>query len=88
MTTATKELWETIPFSYLGINFHSRFLVGSEMYHQIKIVGDGRFIEMNLGALASMTDIKANSKLSFIQSELDKVNHGGTYAFLELGQDN
>jgi len=62
MTTATIQ-WETIPFSYRGINFHSRFIVGGEMYHQIKLVGDARFIEMNLGALASITKIKSNSKL-------------------------
>jgi len=86
MTTATKEKWETIPFSYLGINFHSRFLVGGEMYHQIKLVGDARFIEMNLGALASITKIKANSTLDFIKSELASVNHGGTHAFVELAK--
>jgi len=88
MTTATetKEQWETIPFSYLGINFHSRFLVGSGMYHQIKLMSDARFIEINLDSLASITKIKANSTLDFIKKELANANHGGRVAFIELAE--
>lgn len=73
-------------FQYNGINYISSVDVTSPMYQRIKNMPENLFIQMNLGIIKELINVEYT--LEDIHSELDRLNKGGTYAFLQLGENN
>lgn len=72
-------------FNVNGLNFVSSVDVMSPMYQRIKDLPEQLFIEMNINILTQL--IKPEYTLADIKAELARVNEGGSYAFIELGQN-
>jgi hypothetical protein len=84
----TNTQWVSIPFTAKGINFVSRVDTTHPIYSRIKSLPAGVFEEMNIQAVSEILTVEKTFTLSEIQKELDRVNEGGSYAFIELGENN
>lgn len=71
-------------FDFVGFKFVSSVDVESPFYQRIKNLPEQLFIQMNLNLLSEL--IKPNWTLGEIRKELDKVNAGGSYAFISLAE--
>jgi CBS-domain-containing membrane protein len=81
MTTAT---YTDYPFSVNGVKFISRIYTHSDMAKTIANLPAGVFSQMNQDAVA---DIIGNPSLlsnAELVEELERVNDGGTHAFILL----
>jgi hypothetical protein len=74
-------------FNFKGFNFVSSVDVMSEMYQTIKKLPESIFIEMNLNCLS---ELLANTPMNTesISKELEKINAGGSQAFISLAGNN
>ncbi len=82
MTTTT---YTDFPFTVNGINFISRVYSHSEFLTKINSLPAGVFAQLNQDAV---TDIIGDPSLlsnDELLSELDRVNDGGSHAFILLG---
>ena len=73
------------PFTSHGINFISRVMNNSPMASQIKSLPLSYFQKLNENAV---NDLMGNPSLmtkAEILAELEKINEGGTHAFILLG---
>lgn len=86
MTTQTETNWAVFPITHKGINFHSRVDKNSSVYNQIMALPEGAFVSMNQSMLNELTTINEESTYDEIVDELDRVNQGGSYAFIELAE--
>lgn len=75
------------PFTAQGINFISRVHSHSPWFQAIAKLPAGVFESMNQKAVSELMNLK-NFTLDEIQAELDRVNAGGTHAFILLGDNN
>ena len=75
-------------FNFNGFNFVSSVDVEHPFYQRIKNLPESLFIKMNLEILAELFNVGKTYTLEDINSELDRFNKGGTYAFLQLGENN
>ena len=81
--TNTKD-WEAIPFEVNGVSFISKVNKKSDLGKRILKVPANIFQQMNRGAILESLGNPALMTRSEILSELERVNHGGTQAILEL----
>lgn len=80
------ENWKDFNFKVDGINFISRVNLNSPLGMRIKNLPAGMFEQMNEGAIRSF--VNTGSTLATISEQLKKVNEGGSYAFIMLGDNN
>jgi hypothetical protein len=76
--------WKNFPFTVDGINFNSRVDMDSPMGKRISIVPASIFTQMNEGAILSLINEPSKLTRDELESELARVNAGGSQAFLEL----
>lgn len=76
------------PFTAKGINFISRIHADSPFAEKIAELPEGVFVQMNVQAVNDMLTISKTFTLDEIQLELDRVNAGGSHAFILLGDNN
>lgn len=86
MTTQTQTNWAVFPLTHKGINFQSRIDMNSSVYNQIMALPEGVFLSMNKSMLDELTTINEESTYDEIVDQLDIVNAGGSYAFIELAE--
>ena len=74
-------------FEFNGFTFVSSVDVESKMYQSIKKLPEGVFVQMNLQAL---TELLADTpmEINAIRNRLEKMNEGGTQAFISLGENH
>jgi hypothetical protein len=75
-------------FEFNGLQFVSSVDVASSMYQRIKNFPESLFIEMNLNALESLFRKDMTYSIEDIRSELDRINAGGSFAFIQLAGNN
>ena len=75
------------PFTHNGINYISRFTNDSPFLATVKSMPAEKFIQINQACLNEYLENKTYT-LSEIQSVLDKLNEGGSHAFIMLGENN
>ena len=75
-------------FEFNGFNFVSSVDVMSPMYQRIKNMPESLFIQMNLSLLSELFRKDIPLTKESIHAELDRLNKGGTYAFISLGENN
>jgi hypothetical protein len=85
MTTST---YKDYPFTSNGVNFISRVYDHSPMSKQISSLPAEVFIKLNADAI---NDLLGNASLMTkyeLEQELERINHGGTHAFILLGENS
>jgi hypothetical protein len=84
----TNTTYTDFPFTANGINFVSRIHSNSPFLSQIQSLPEGIFAKMNISAVEDLLTIGKTYTLDEVQAELDRVNEGGTHAFILLGENN
>jgi hypothetical protein len=84
----TNTTYTDFPFTANGINFVSRIHSNSPFLSQIQSLPEGVFAQMNISAVEDLLTIGKTYTLDEVQAELDRVNEGGTHAFILLGENN
>jgi len=84
----TNTTYTDFPFTANGINFVSRIHSNSPFLSQIQSLPEGIFTQMNIAAVEDLLTIGKTYTLDEVQAELDRVNEGGTHAFILLGENN
>jgi hypothetical protein len=82
--TNTITRFALFPFDYKGFNFVSKVEIESSTYPQIVNLPEGMFINMNKGMIDELLTITENTTKAEVTEQLEKINEGGSYAFLEL----
>jgi len=80
--------WKDYPFTAKGINFISRVDTTHPLYQRINALPAGLFEQLNIDAVSEILHLKSEFTLDEIKSELERVNAGGSYAFIMLGENN
>jgi hypothetical protein len=75
-------------FQFNGLNFISSVDTESSFYQRIKAMPENLFIEMNLNLLSNLLRGDMLYSKEAIHSELDRINAGGSFAFIQLGENN
>ena len=75
------------PFTANGVNFISRVFNHSHMAKTIASLPAEIFASLNQDAVSEMLGDPSLLTLEEIQDELDRVNEGGTHAFILLGEN-
>lgn len=83
----TSTTYTDFPFTAQGINFISRIHADSPFLNQIQALPAGVFEQMNIQAVSDLMNLQTFT-LDEIQAELDRVNEGGSHAFILLGENN
>lgn len=73
------------PFTSNGVNFISRVMETSPFASQISKLPEGTFASMNIEAVVSMIGDASLLTTAELLAELERVNEGGTHAFILLG---
>jgi hypothetical protein len=84
MTNAT---YTDFPFTVSGINFISRIYSHSEMLAQINALPKPIFEQMNAEAVREIIGDPSLLTSDELLSELDRINEGGSHAFILLGDN-
>ncbi len=84
----TNTTYTDFPFTANGINFISRIHSNSPFLSQIQSLPEGIFVKMNIQAVEDLLTIGKTYTLDEVQAELDRINEGGTHAFILLGENN
>ena len=85
MTTQT---YTDYPFSVDGVNFISRIYSHSEFLSSVQNLPAGVFEALNIQALQELMGSPKLLTIEEVQDELDRVNEGGSHAFILLGENN
>lgn len=85
MTNAT---YTDFPFTVEGVNFISRVYSNSTFLQTILNLPDGIFSKMNQQAVEEIIGNPSLLNSEELLNELDRVNEGGTHAFILLGENN
>jgi hypothetical protein len=83
----TNSTYTDFPFTVSGINFISRVYSHSEMLAQINALPKPIFEQMNQEAVKEIIGDPSLLTIEELQDELDRVNEGGTHAFILLGEN-
>jgi len=75
------------PFEYKGFNFVSKVEIETNTYTQIINLPEGMFINMNKGMIDDLMTITENTTRDEVLAQLENINEGGSYAFLELDDE-
>ena len=81
------KMYREYQFQFNGFNFVSSVDVESEMYKSIKTLPESIFIEMNLQALTALLE-NTPMTIEAIDKRLERLNAGGSQAFIWLGENN
>lgn len=73
-------------FEFNGYNFVSSVDVTSSFYQRIKNFPESVFIEMNLNMLSELIRKDMLFSKEDIHAELDRINAGGSFAFISLAE--
>lgn len=73
------------PFTVKGVNFISRVYSHSELSERIANLPAGVFSEMNTQAVAEIIGDPSKFSTAELIQELERVNEGGSHAFILLG---
>lgn len=84
MTTLT---YTDYPFTSNGINFISRVYTHSDLYSTISRLPEGVFATLNQEAVADIIGDPSLLTLAELELELERINEGGTHAFIMLGDE-
>jgi hypothetical protein len=83
----TNTTYTDFPFTAQGINFISRIHADSPFLNQIQKLPAGVFEQMNIQAVSDLMNLQTFT-LDEIKAELNRVNEGGSHAFILLGENN
>jgi hypothetical protein len=84
MTNAT---YTDYPFTLNGVNFISRVFTHSHMAQTIASLPEGIFAQLNQDAVSEIIGDPAQLTIEELEDELNRVNEGGTHAFILLGEN-
>lgn len=84
----TTETYTDYPFTVNGVNFISRIFSTSELVEQISSMPKSIFATMNIQAVQSMIGDPSLLSTAELLEELERVNEGGTHAFILLGANS
>ena len=82
MTTAT---YTDYPFTANGVNFISRVFAHSELSDRIASLPAGVFAQLNQEAIRDIIGDASLLTTAELLEELERVNEGGSHAFILLG---
>jgi len=82
MTNAT---YTDYPFTVKGINFISRVYSHSELLSTIQSLPAGVFAQLNSDAVSEIIGDPSLLSTTELLTELERVNEGGSHAFILLG---
>ena len=82
MTTST---YIDYPFTANGVNFISRVFSHSELSAKIASLPEGVFAQLNQEAVRDIIGDPSLLTTAELLEELERVNEGGTHAFILLG---
>jgi hypothetical protein len=85
MSNAT---YTDFPFTLNGVNFISRVYTHSEMAQTIASLPEGVFAQLNQEAVSELVGDPTQLTIEELEDELNRVNEGGSYAFILLGENN
>jgi hypothetical protein len=83
----TNTTYTDFPFTVNGINFLSRVYSHSEFLSRIQNLPAGIFETMNTEAVQEIIGDPSLLTVEELQSELERVNEGGSHAFILLGEN-
>lgn len=83
MTTTTQR-FALFPFEHKGFNFVSEVEIETNTYVQVSNLPEGMFINMNKSMIDELLTITETSTHDEIAEQLERINAGGSYAFLRL----
>lgn len=83
----TLENYRDYAFSAEGINFISRIDLDHPIASAIERMPVEEFLQINRLAISELLNLKEYTKAE-IEAELERVNEGGSYAFILLGENN
>ena len=75
------------PFTLKGVNFISRVFTHSHMAQTIANLPPLVFAELNQDAVLEIVGDPSKLTLAELQDELNRVNEGGSHAFILLGEN-
>ena len=75
------------PFTSNGINFISRVYSHSELSNTIANLPAGVFAQLNKNAVEELIGDASLLSISELENELQKINEGGSHAFVLLGDN-
>lgn len=84
MTTTYKDF----PFTTNGVNFVSRIYFDSPFLSQIESLPQGVFASMNIQAVTEIIGDASKFTREELLAELERVNDGGSHAFILLDEGN
>ena len=86
----TNTKFRNYPFTFKGLNFISKVDTTHPIYNAINKLTEEEFSNLHTVALSEFFEgIEISlDDLQQIQDELNKPNEGGSYAFIQLGENN
>jgi len=84
MTTNT---YTDFPFTVNGVNFISRVYSHSEFLSRILSLPEGVFAQLNQDAVSEIIGDPSLLSTADLLEELERVNEGGSHAFILLGEN-
>jgi hypothetical protein len=83
----TNTTYKDFPFTTNGVNFVSRIYLDSPFLSRIESLPEGIFNSMNIQAVTEIIGDASLLTRDELISELDRVNAGGSHAFILLGDN-
>ncbi len=84
----TNTTYTDFPFTANGVNFVSRIYSDSPFLSRIANLPEGVFAQLNIEAVTEIIGDASLLTHDELVSELEKVNAGGSHAFILLGENN
>ena len=82
--TNTITRFALFPFTHKGFDFVSHVEIESNVYPQVTNLPDGVFIQMNKSMIDELLTITENTTRDEVLAQLETINEGASYAFLNL----
>ena len=82
------KMFREYEFEFNGLPFVSSVDMESSFYQRIKNLPESLFIEMNLNMLSELIRKDMTYSIEDIRCELDRINAGGSFAFISLAGEN
>lgn len=83
----TNTTYTDFPFTVNGVNFISRVHANSEFLGRILNLPAGMFEQINTQAVQEIIGDPSLLNHDELLTELDRINEGGTHAFILLGEN-
>ena len=82
----TSRTYTDFPFTTNGVNFVSRIYSDSPFLSRVESLPEGAFAELNIQAVTEIIGDASLLTRDELLEELDRVNEGGTHAFILLDE--